>query len=82
MACQARGRKVRIIHYQVGQYRIFQEELFTHSSREKLLVCLHTMWHGQTCHDVSHPYIRDTAHVASTALLPLAAGLRLSTTQA
>jgi hypothetical protein len=49
-----------------GHRRIFQEELFTHASREKLLVCLMTMWDGQTCHDVSNPYIRDTAHVAST----------------
>jgi len=52
-----------------GHRRIFQEELFTHSSREKLLVCLMTMWDGQTCHDVSHPYMRDTAHVASTGVV-------------
>jgi hypothetical protein len=35
---------------------LFREELCTHSSHEKLLVCLHTMWDGQTCHEVSNPY--------------------------
>ena len=38
---------------------LFREELCTHSSHEKLLVCLHTMWDGQTCHDVSNPYTHD-----------------------
>jgi hypothetical protein len=45
---------------------LFREEPCTHSSHEKLPVCLHTMWDGQTCHDVSNPYMRDAAHVAST----------------
>ena len=47
---------------------LFREELCTHSSHENLLVCLHTMWDGQTGHEASNPYMRDTAHVASTGL--------------
>ena len=38
MACQARGRKVRIIHHQVGQYQFVQLEVWDMQSAKEAIV--------------------------------------------
>jgi len=51
-----------------GERRILQEELFAHPSREKSLVCLHTMWDGPTGHVVANPYSICSARNGSSPL--------------